>query len=74
VEWKNWCPKSKCFLGENKTEQEYYNTAKANMMFWRLVFDGNMSLSEVKKLDIDEVNEANAALNIHIQNQNKANS
>lgn len=39
---------------------------------WRLVMDKRISYSEASVMDIDEIMEANAALDIYIEIQNKA--
>jgi len=40
---------------------------------WRLVLDGKMSWADVSQMDIDDLSEANAALDIYISKLNKAN-
>lgn len=45
--------------------------AQNNWPFWRLVLDGNISYSDACQMNIDEIMEANAALDIFIEHINK---
>lgn len=51
--------------------RQYRNKAHNSWLFWRLVLDGNVSYSDAMQLDIDEIMEANAALDILIEEQRK---
>lgn len=53
------------------TPRQYQTKAKNNWAFWRLVLDGNINYSDALKMDIEEIEEANAALDILIENMNK---
>lgn len=47
--------------------------AKNNWEFWRLVLDGGLGYSDTANMDYEEIAEANAAMDIYIEKQNKAN-
>jgi hypothetical protein len=52
----------------------YYRTlAKRNWLFWRPIVERVLSYSEACEMDIDELYEVNAALDIYIEQKNKAN-
>ncbi len=45
--------------------------AQNNWSFWRLVLDGNIGYSDALQMDADEIMEANAALDIFIEQMKK---
>lgn len=49
----------------------YKVSATNNYIFYRLVFEGGFSWTEVNQMTWDEVFEANAALDIYIERNNK---
>ncbi|MFD4521632.1 hypothetical protein ACFWO6_27205 [Paenibacillus glucanolyticus] len=48
----------------DKSRRFFEREAKKNWMYWRLVFEGGLSPSEVDLMDWDELQEANAALDM----------
>lgn len=46
--------------------------ATENYIFYRLVFDGHFTWTEVNQMSWDEIFEANAALDIYIKKNNEA--
>jgi len=54
--------------------QEAKLRARKNWKQWRLLIAGMISYSELDSLDPDDLEEANAALDIHLEEQRKANS
>ncbi len=52
-------------------QKQYRKKAQNSWLFWRLVLDGNISYSDANKMDIEEIMEANAALDILIEEQRK---
>lgn len=59
-----------------KTPEEnndIYVRARNNYMkFWRLIFEGGIAPSEVFALDIDDLDEANAAFDIYVSRVNQS--
>lgn len=49
------------------TPRQSREKAQSNWSFWRLVLDGNVSYGDALKMDADEIMEANAALDIFIE-------
>lgn len=45
--------------------------AAENTTFWWLIFEGGMSYADVAKLDYEDMEEAAAALEMHIKRVNK---
>jgi hypothetical protein len=45
--------------------------AKNNWEFWRLILDGGIGYTDASNMDYEEISEANAALDIYIEKQNK---
>lgn len=54
-----------------KNNLDYKLIAEEKYHMWRLVFEGGMSKKEVWNMDIEEIAEANAALNYHNEQLNK---
>ena len=46
--------------------------AKNNFVYWRLIYEGGLSPSEVFAMDEELLMEADAAFDIHINRMNKA--
>ncbi len=55
------------------SQQEARNRARDNWNQWRLVLSGLIRYSELDLLDPDDIMEANAALDLHLEEQNKKN-
>lgn len=56
------------------TKQEAEKRAKRNWMMWRLLLsDMSITYSDLNNMDDDDLLEANAALDIHIEQQKKKN-
>ena len=53
------------------TPRQIREKAQNNWAFWRLVLDGNISYSDACQMDIEEIMEANAALDILIEHMKK---
>lgn len=54
-------------------QQEARSRAQENWYQWRLVIAGVIRYSELDLLDPDDIMEANAALDLHLEEQNKRN-
>ncbi|MEW9702824.1 hypothetical protein [Paenibacillus sp. SI8] len=54
------------------SNQEAIRRAKENWLMWRLLLsDMSVTYSDVSQMDHDDLMEANAALDIHIESQKK---
>ncbi|MEQ6856069.1 hypothetical protein AAHH17_16435 [Lysinibacillus capsici] len=51
----------------------YKKRAKEHWLMWRLVMEEKIDYATASTMTLDEILEANAALDIHIENVNKAN-
>ena len=58
----------------SKPKPYYKKKAHDNWPMYRLVMSGKFSFSEVVTMDVDTLLEANAALDIHIEQENKRNN
>ena len=56
-----------------KDHSYYKQLAKDNYHLWRLIFEGGMSKKEVWSMDVEEISEANAALDHHNRQLNNQN-
>ncbi|WP_411503482.1 hypothetical protein [Brevibacillus centrosporus] len=55
------------------SKREAKDRAKKNWRYWRLLLsDMHISYSDLDKMDDDDIAEANAALDIHIKQQENA--
>jgi hypothetical protein len=55
------------------SKREAKDRAKNNWRYWRLLLsDMNITYSDLDKMDEDDIAEANAALDIHIKQQENA--
>ncbi|NYV68130.1 hypothetical protein HYI36_22900 [Bacillus sp. Gen3] len=65
---------AKAFTFEQPKSNRYYRQrAKERGLMWRLVLEKIIDYETVLEMTLDEIFEANAALDIHIENANKAN-
>lgn len=55
-----------------KGSDYYHNAAKTKWMFWRLIVEGVIAYSEASQMELDEIFEANAALDMLIEKKNQA--
>lgn len=54
-----------------KKHSDYKEQATEKYHMWRLIFEGGMSKKEVWSMDVEEIAEANAALDYHNEQVNK---
>ena len=65
---------AEAFVFEQPKSNRYYrDKAKKRGLMWRLVIQKIIDYETVLEMTLDEIYEANAALDIHIENVNKAN-
>jgi hypothetical protein len=53
------------------TPRQIREKAQNNWQFWRLILDGNISYSDAMQMDIEEIMEANAALDLYVEKLKK---
>jgi len=65
---------AEAFVFEQPKSNRYYREkAKKRGLMWRLVIEKIIDYETALEMTLDEIYEANAALDIHIENVNKAN-